>query len=98
MKQERYHIFFDSPNGLIPGSLDLCKTEAGVSGHIAVLGHGTIISAGYMEGDLRAFDGTIWFREKNVPFHADGLLTDGMLELDITIGSQSFPMTGFPVS
>lgn len=97
MKQERYHIFFDSPTGLLPGSLDLCQTDHGVSGHITMMGHGSMITGGTMDGDLRDFAGTIWFRQKEVPFHANGELSDGVLDLDLTIGSQVFPLTGFPV-
>ena len=42
--------------------------------------------------------GTVWLREEEVPFHAQGVLEDGMLELDMNIGAQLFPLTGFPIS
>ena len=48
--------------------------------------------------DKRDFYGTVWLREEEVPFHAQGVLEDGMLELDMNIGAQLFPLTGFPIS
>lgn len=97
MKHEKYNIFFDSPTGLIPGSLDLCETESGFSGHITMLGHGSNITEGSMNGDTRDFKGTIWYEKEEVPFHAKGSLSDGVLDLDMSIGSRLFPLTGFPV-
>ena len=97
MKQERYHIFFDSPSGLLPGSLDLCQTDDGVSGHITIMGRGSNITDGSMEGDMRDFGGTIWFRQQEMPFHANGEISDGVLDLDVTVGSEVFALTGFPV-
>ena len=84
MTMEKYNIFFDSPVGLLSGTLDLCQTECGLTGHIM--------------DDKRDFYGTVWLREEEVPFHAQGVLEDGMLELDMNIGAQLFPLTGFPVS
>lgn len=97
LKHEKYHIFFDSPTGLVPGSLDLCQTAAGFSGHITLMGRGTNITDGTMEGDLRNFGGTIWYKQEEVPFHASGMLSDGVLDIDMSIGSQIFPLTGFPI-
>ena len=98
MKQEKYNIFFDSPMGLLSGSLDLCETMTGLSGYIMLMGHGTIITDGRMEGDMRDFTGTIWFKNQEVPFHANGALSDGVLDLDMLIGSQVYPLACFPVS
>ncbi len=98
MKQEKYNIFFDSPMGLLSGSLDLCETGTGLSGYIMLMGHGTIITSGTMEGDRRDFEGTIWFKDEEVAFHANGELSDGVLDLDMTIGSQVYPLSCFPVS
>ncbi|MDO4173997.1 MAG: hypothetical protein Q4D42_04465 [Eubacteriales bacterium] len=97
MKQEKYNIFLDSPVGLLSGSLDLCPEQDDVSGHIMMMGHTTEIAHGKMEDDVRDFCGTIWFEGNEVSFHAMGLLTDGMLELDVSIGSRTFALTGFPV-
>ncbi len=97
MKHEKYQIFFDSPTGLVPGSLDLCQTEEGFSGHIALLGHGTTLTDGKIDGDVRDFGGKIWYKEEEGPFHANGLLSDRVLDLDVTIGEQVLPLTGFPV-
>lgn len=98
MKQEKYNIFFDSPMGLLSGSLDLCETVKGITGYIMLMGHGTIITDGKMEGDIRDFEGTIWFKNEEVPFHANGELSDGVLDLDMSIGSQVYPLSCFPVS
>lgn len=97
MKHEKYQIFFDSPTGLVPGSLDLCETDVGFSGHITLLGRGTNITAGKMEGDMRDFRGTVWYRQQEVPFHASGALSDGVLDIDMSIGSRIFALTGFPI-
>lgn len=97
MQQEKYNIFLDSPMGLLSGSLDLYPTEDGISGHIMMMGHGTMITHGKMEGDIRDFVGTIWFEDNEVSFHAVGVLADGVLELDVSIGPRTFSLTGFPV-
>ncbi|MCD8356827.1 MAG: hypothetical protein LUE11_09685 [Clostridia bacterium] len=97
MQQEKYHIFFDSPAGLLSGSLDLCQTEAGVTGYLIMMGHGTNITEGKMVDDVRDFCGSIWFEDQEVDFHANGVLEDGMLELDVYIDSRQFALTGFPV-
>ena len=38
MTMEKYNIFFDSPVGLLSGTLDLCQTECGLTGHITMMG------------------------------------------------------------
>ena len=98
MAMEKYNIFFDSPVGLLSGTLDLCQTECGLTGHITMMGRGTNITDGHIMDDKRDFYGTVWLREEEVPFHAQGVLEDGMLELDMNIGAQLFPLTGFPIS
>lgn len=98
MNQEKYNIFLDSPVGLMAGSLDLCQTRTGVTGHVTLMNHGTNITEGNMDGDNRDFCGTMWFENHEMPFHATGVLADGMLELDVTIGSRIFSLTGFPIA
>ena len=55
MNQEKYNIFLDSPVGLMAGSLDLCQTHTGVTGHVTLMDHGTNITEGKMDGDNRDF-------------------------------------------
>lgn len=98
LKQERYNIFFDSKSGLVPGVLDLCRTSDGVSGHITMLGHGTNVTGGHMDGNQRQFEGTIWIKDREVAFTASGELNDEVLELDMTIGSKQVSLTGFPIT
>ena len=83
--------------GLMAGSLDLCQTHTGVTGHVTLMDHGTNITEGKMDGDNRDFYGTMWFEDQEMPFHAAGVLADGVLELDVTIGSRIFSLTGFPI-
>ncbi len=98
MKHERYQIFFDSPMGLIPGSLDLCQANGDVSGSIRLWNHDTSITGGSIDGNKRDFSGTIWFKQEEVPFCAKGeLSSDEILDLDVTIGSKCYPLTGFPI-
>ena len=97
MNQEKYNIILDSPVGLMAGSLDLCQSHTGVTGHVTLMDHGTNITEGKMDGDNRDFYGTMWFEDQEMPFHAAGVLADGVLELDVTIGSRIFSLTGFPI-
>ena len=97
MKSENYNIFLDSGSGLLPGTLHLHQTEQGLSGRITMLGHGTDITEGTMDGEERRFTGTIWYDEQEVPFSADGQVNDGVLELDISIGEIVISLNGFPV-
>ena len=96
MKRERYTAIFDAGSALVPGTIDLYETENGVSGHISMLGHGTTISHGEFDEDKRCFAGTIWYLEEEVPFEAEGIVRDGMLDLNISILGRVFPLTGFP--
>lgn len=96
MKQEKYTIFFDTGAALLPGTLNLCQTDKGLSGDIMLLGHGTTINRGEMQGDQRRFAGSIWYKEQEVPFEAEGMVNDGLLDIDISIWDQVFSLTGFP--
>lgn len=98
MTMEKYNIFFDSPVGLLSGTLDLCQTDIGVTGHISMMGHGSTITHGHMQDDKRDFSGTVWFKEEEVPFYAEGILEDGVLELDMKLGPEFYPVTGFPIA
>lgn len=98
MKQEKYHIFLDSPAGLLSGSLHLRETKTGLSGYIMMMGHGSAITDGKIDGDMRHFNGTVFLRDEEVAFEAIGELCDGILDLDMSIGSHTFPLACFPVS
>ena len=95
---ERYQIFLDSKTGLVPGTLDLCQTEQGVTGYVTMIGHGTEITSGTIEGNERRFDGTIWYKEQEVLFSADGEVNDEVLELNVHIGELLIPLTGFSIA
>ena len=97
MKSEKYNIFLDSGSGLLPGTLHLDETAEGLSGRITMLGHGTDITEGTIDGDERRFTGTIWYDEQEVPFSANGQVNDDVLELDISIGELVISLNGFPV-
>lgn len=90
MTMEKYNIFFDSPVGLLSGTLDLCQTECGLTGHITMMGRGTNITDGHIMDDKRDFYGTVWLREEEVPFHAAGRAGGCMLELDMTLAPSCF--------
>ena len=96
MKQEKYTIFFDTGTALLPGTLNLYQTDESVSGDIMLLGHGTSIDSGEMQGNARRFAGSIWYKEQEVPFRAEGIVNDGLLDIDISIWDQVFSLTGFP--